>query len=103
MAPKARIRLSGPKIGQVNEICSQIKSIAEQSKAGYAGPIPLPTKVLKIPTRKSPDGEGKASWERWEMRIHKRVLDIEPNERAMRQIMRIQVPDGVNIEIEVKS
>ncbi|MFH1450416.1 MAG: 30S ribosomal protein S10 [archaeon] len=103
MAPKARIRLSGPDIGQVNEITDQIKSIAEQSKTGVAGPIPLPTKTLKITTRKSPDGEGRASWERWEMRIHKRVIDIEPNERAMRQVMRLQVPDGVNIEIEVKS
>ena len=102
MAPKARIRLSGPDIGQINEITEQIKGIAEASKTGIAGPIPLPTKTMKITTRKSPDGEGKASWERWEMRLHKRVMDIDPNERAMRQVMRLQVPDGVNIEIEVK-
>jgi len=102
MAQKARIRLSGPKIGQLTEVCEQITGIVEQSKTGYAGPIPLPTKVLKVPTRKSPDGEGKASWERWEMRIHKRVMDLEPNERVMRQVMRLQVPDGVNIEIEIK-
>lgn len=103
MAPTARIRLSGPNIGQVNEITDQIKAIAEQSKAAFAGPIPLPTKKLKITTRKAPSGEGKASFDRWEMRIHKRVIDIEPNERVMRQIMRIQVPDDVNIEIEVKN
>jgi small subunit ribosomal protein S10 len=103
MAPKARIRLSGPEIGLVNGVTKQIKDSAEQSKAGYAGPISLPTKTLKITTRKSPDGEGKASWERWEMRIHKRVIDLEPNERVMRQVMRLQVPDSVNIEIEVKN
>jgi len=102
MAPKARIRLSSPKIGQLNEICEQIKGIVEQSKTELSGPISLPTKVLKVTTRKSPDGEGKASWERWEMRIHKRVMDLDPNERAMRQVMRLQVPDGVNIEIEIK-
>lgn len=103
MAPKARIRLSGADVDQVNGICDQIKAIAKHGKTATSGPIPLPTKVLKVPTRKSVDGEGTASWERWEMRIHKRVIDIEPNDRVMRQIMRIQVPDGVNIEIEVKS
>ena len=102
MTQKARIRLSGPDIEQINEITEQIKGIADQSKTSYSGPIPLPTKKLKITTRKSPDGEGKASWERWEMRLHKRVIDVDPNERAMRQVMRLQVPDGINIEIEVK-
>jgi small subunit ribosomal protein S10 len=103
MAPKARIRLSGADKDKISEVTDQIKSIAESSKTNMNGPIPLPTKVLKIPTRKSPDGEGRATWERWEMRIHKRVIDIEPNERVMRQVMRLQIPDGINIEIEVKN
>jgi len=103
MTAKARIRLSSTDINQLNGVCDQIKAIADHSKVGYAGPIPLPTKVLKVPTRKSTDGEGTATWDRWEMRIHKRVLDVDPNDRVMRQIMRIQVPDGINIEIEVKS
>ena len=103
MVTKARIRLSGPSVDQVNEISEQIKTIGEQSKVAIAGPIPLPTKHMKVPTRKAVSGDGTATWERWEMRIHKRVIDIEPDERVMRQIMRIQVPDGVNIEIEVKA
>ena len=78
-----------------------IKDIAKDGKAGLAGPIPLPTQRLKVPTRKSVSGAGKATWERWEMRIHKRVLDMDPNERVMRQIMRLQVPEEVNIEIQV--
>lgn len=103
MVTKARIRLSSPNVDQLNEISSQIKEIGEQSKVAMAGPVPLPTKRMKVPTRKAVSGDGTATWERWEMRIHKRVIDIEPNERVMRQVMRIQVPDGVNIEIEVKA
>lgn len=103
MDQKARIRLSSTSVGQLNEICDFIKGIAKENKSALSGPIPLPTKILKVPTRKSPDGGGTATWERWEMRIHKRVIDIEPNERVMRQIMRLQVPDGVNIEIEIKA
>lgn len=103
MTSKARIRLSGVEVGQLNELCDQIKYIADSSKVSYSGPIPLPTKKLKIPTRKSVSGDGTATWDRWEMRIHKRVIDVEPNDRVMRQVMRLRVPDGVNIEIEIRS
>lgn len=103
MKTKARIRLSGYDVNLVNGVCSQITNIVEDSKVEMAGPIPLPTKKMKVTTRKAVSGDGTASWERWEMRIHKRLLDVEPNERVLRQIMRIQVPDGVNIEIEVKT
>ena len=49
----------------------------------------------------SPDGEGKASWDRYQMRIHKRLIDLGIDERALRLIMRVPIPDGVSIEIEV--
>jgi len=103
MTTRARIKLSSNNIDKLNEVCEQIKDIAREGKAHLAGPIPLPTKILKVPTRKAVSGNGTASWERWEMRIHKRLLDMDPNERVMRQIMRIQVPEEVNIQIEVKS
>ena len=65
------------------------------------GPIPLPTKKLKITTRKSTDGEGKASWERYEMRVHKRLIDIGADERTLRLVMRVPIPEGLSIEIEM--
>ena len=68
-----------------------------------AGPIPLPTKRMVVPTRKSPDGEGTATWDHWEMRVHKRLIDLDADERALRQLMRIQVPKNVNIEIVLES
>ena len=68
-----------------------------------SGPNPLPTKRLLVPIRKSPDGEGTETWERWEMRIHKRVIYLDADDRALRQLMRIQVPDGVNIEIVLRT
>ncbi|RLI90997.1 MAG: 30S ribosomal protein S10 [Candidatus Altiarchaeales archaeon] len=98
---KARIILIGKNPRELENISKQIIDITEKTKANYSGPIPLPTKKLRITTRKSPDGEGTATWERWEMRIHKRIIDIDADERSLRQIMRIQVPDGVHIEIEL--
>ncbi len=103
MAQKARISLSGTDPKRVDGVCEQIKKISERTGVQMKGPIPLPTKRLIVPVRKSPDGEGSETWERWEMRIHKRLIDIDADERALRQLMRIEVPDGVHIEIVLKS
>ncbi|MBR9676596.1 30S ribosomal protein S10 [Candidatus Woesearchaeota archaeon] len=97
----ARIKLISNDIAQVNSTCEQISAIAEKTGVTMKGPIPLPTKKLKLTTRKSPDGEGKASWDRFEMRIHKRLIDLSVDERALRLIMRIPIPKGLNIEIEM--
>src|SRR3989442_10658304 len=94
MPQKARISLSGTDPKKVDNVCQQIKLISERTGVAMAGPIPLPTKRLVVPVRKSPDGEGSETWDRWEMRIHKRLIDLDPDERAFRQLMRVQGPDG---------
>jgi len=98
---KARIKLACTEIGKINEVCDYIKNIADKTGVVMKGPIPLPTKKLKITTRKSPDGEGKASWERYELRVHKRLIDLGIDERALRLVMRVPIPEGLNIEIEM--
>ena len=103
MAQRARISLSGTDPKKVDSVCGQIKSISQRTGVAIRGPIPLPTKRLVVPVRKSPDGEGSETWDRWEMRIHKRLIDLDADERALRQLMRIEVPDGVNIEIVLRS
>ncbi len=100
---KARIKLSGLDHRKLEDVCSQVREIAKKTGVDMAGPVPLPTHKLRVPVRKSPSGSGTATWERWEMRVHKRLIDIEANERTMRQIMRVRVPEGVNIEIELKT
>ena len=99
---KVRIKLQSSDINELNSICQNIKDIAKQSGINIAGPIPLPTKRLKITTRKSPCGDGKASFDRFEMRIHKRVIDMPSNDRVLHAIMRLSVPRSINIKIEMK-
>ena len=98
---KARIKLASIDISKVNDVCNYIKDIAEKTGVEMRGPIPLPTKRLKLTTRKSPCGDGKSSWERYEMRIHKRLVDLGIDERALRLVMRVPIPEGLNIEIEM--
>ena len=102
MARKARIKLTSTDYKKLEEVCGELKVIAEKTGVKMSGPIPMPTKRLRVPVRKSPCGEGTITWDRWEMRIHKRLIDIDADERTMRQVMRIRVPDDVYIEIELK-
>ena len=98
---KARVKLTSTETEKLDELVNEIIEIAEKYDGKVSGPVPLPTKTLKIPVRKSPDGEGSATMERWEMRVHKRLLDISESERALRQVMRVHVPEGVSIEVEL--
>jgi len=101
MAQKARIKIASTDIDKINVVCDYIKDISTKTGVPIRGPIPLPTKRLKITTRKSPCGNGKATWDRYEMRIHKRLIDLGVDERSLRLVMRVPIPEGLNIEIEM--
>ena len=99
---KVRIKLSSIDTNALNSIIEMIKEIAERTGVNMRGPIPLPTKKMKVTTRKSPCGDGTATFDRFEMRIHKRLIDLPANEKVLHQIMRLQIPKSVNIKIEMK-
>jgi small subunit ribosomal protein S10 len=98
---RARIKLVSTDIEKINQVSNSIKDIAEKTGVDLRGPIPLPSKKLKVTTRKCPCGDGKASWDRFEMRVHKRLIDLATDERALRLVMRVPLPKGLNIEIEM--
>lgn len=98
---KARVKLLSTDIEQLNIICNAIKDIASKAGIVIRGPIPLPTKKMKVTTRKSPCGDGKASFDRFEMRIHKRIIDLPLDDRVLHSIMRVPIPKEVNIQIEM--
>ena len=99
---KVRIRLKSMNIEQLNAICDQIKEIARKAGTPASGPIPLPTKKLKITTRKSPCGDGTATFDNFEMRIHSRVIDLPADDRVLHAVMRLYIPRNVTIKIEMK-
>lgn len=87
---------------KLEQVCGEIKNIAVKTGTKISGPVPLPVKRLVLPTRKSPCGEGTKTWRKHEMRIHRRLIDLGlTDQRVMRQIMRIQIPDEVAIEMQV--
>ena len=98
---KARIKLASADIGTLNEVIKNIVDIAAKTNTKIHGPISLPTKRMKITTRESPCGDGKASFDRFEMRVHKRLIDLGVDERALRLVMRVPIPKGIHIEINL--
>ncbi|HDD33919.1 MAG TPA: 30S ribosomal protein S10 [Thermofilaceae archaeon] len=97
-----RIKLSSTSVEDLNSVCNEIRTIAQRTGVRMKGPIPLPTKRLIVTVRKAPSGQGTHTFDHWEMRIHKRIIDMDADERAMRQLMRIRVPKSVRVEIEIK-
>jgi small subunit ribosomal protein S10 len=98
---RARIRLSSTQINALEDVIKQINEVVKKTGVKMYGPVPLPTKRLHIPTQKSPCGEGTTTWEHYELRIHKRLIDINADDRSMMLIMKIMFPEPVLVEIEL--
>ena len=66
-----------------------------------------PTRRLVVPVRKAPDGEGSETYDHWEMRIHKRLLEMDistaKDQGALRSVTKIPIPDTVSIEISMRN
>ena len=99
---KVRIKLKSINIDELNRICNQIKEIASKLGVMISGPIPLPTKRLRITTRKSPCGNGTATFDNFEMRIHSRTIDVPADDRVLHAVMRLYIPRNIIIKIEMK-
>jgi small subunit ribosomal protein S10 len=79
----------------------QIAETAERSGATVSGPIPLPTEINKVTILKSPHKD-KDAREQFEMRTHKRLIDIlNPTQKTMDALMQLNLPSGVDIQIKL--
>ncbi|MGC9208609.1 MAG: 30S ribosomal protein S10 [Nitrososphaeria archaeon] len=95
----ARIKLTSSSLEDIENVSKAIKEMAEKIGVKVIGPIPLPTKRLLVVVRKAPSGEGTHTYDKWELRLHRRLIEIAYNERVMAQLTKINFPPTVNIEI----
>ncbi|MDI6735109.1 MAG: 30S ribosomal protein S10 [bacterium] len=101
MAQKIRIKLKAYDHRLLDVSAKEITSTAKRTGAKVAGPIPLPTMINRWTVLRSPHVD-KKSREQFEMRIHKRVLDIlEPTADTVPALMKIDLPAGVDVEIKL--
>jgi len=98
---KIRIRLQGFDYRVIDQSASDIVDTAKRSGARVSGPVPLPTRIEKIKVNKSPHVD-KKSMEQFEIRTHKRLLDIiEPTAQTVDELKKLNLPSGVDITINV--
>ncbi|MBU0702443.1 MAG: 30S ribosomal protein S10 [Chloroflexi bacterium] len=98
---KIRIRLKAFDHRILDQSARQIVDTAERTGALVVGPVPLPTRIEKYSVIRSPFID-KDSQEQFEIRTHKRLIDVvEPGSKTVDQLMRLQLPAGVDIEIKL--
>lgn len=98
---KIRIKLKAYDYRLIDKSAEQIVETAVRSGASVAGPIPLPTERSVTTVIKSPHVH-KDSREQFEMRVHKRLIDIlNPTPKTIDSLMGLDLPHGVNVEIKM--
>jgi small subunit ribosomal protein S10 len=98
---KIRIRLKAYDHKLLDQSTMEIVDTAKQTGAKIAGPIPLPTRISKYTVLRSPHID-KKSREQFEIRTHKRLLDIlEPTQQTVDALMKLELSAGVDVEIKL--
>jgi len=97
---KIRIRLKAYDYKVLDQSVSEIVDIARRTGAKVTGPVPLPTRINKFTVLRSPHVD-KKSREQFEIRTHKRMLDIiEPSPSTLDALMKLDLSAGVDVEIK---
>lgn len=103
MKDNIRIRLRAFDHRLLDQSTREIVDTAKRTGAQVAGPIPLPTRTSKYTVNRSPHVD-KKSREQFEMRTHKRLLDIvDPTPQTVDALMKLDLAAGVDVEIKLKS
>ena len=98
---KVRIRLKAFDHKLLDQSTSEIVETAKRTGATLSGPIPLPTKISRYAVLRSPHVD-KKSMEHFEIRVHKRLLDIlEPTQQTIDALMKLDLSAGVDVEIKM--
>ncbi|HIE64826.1 MAG: 30S ribosomal protein S10 [Nitrospira sp.] len=101
MSQKIRVRLKAYDYRLLDQSVGEIVETVKRTGAKIAGPIPLPTKIAKYTVLKSPHVD-KKSREQFEIRTHKRLIDIlEPTPDTVDALMKLNLSAGVNVEIKL--
>lgn len=98
---KVRIRLKGFDHKLLDQATGEIVDTAKRTGARLSGPIPLPTNIERFSVIRSPHVH-KSSQEQFEIRTHKRLLDIlEPTQQTIDALMKLELSAGVDVEIKM--
>merc|ERR1711978_499739 len=98
---KIRITITSKNCAAIERISNELVKAAKDKQLKVKGPVRMPTKTLRITTRKTPNGEGSKTWDRFQMRIHKRVIDLQSPTETVRQITQLSIDPGMDVEVTI--
>ncbi|MEM4166542.1 MAG: 30S ribosomal protein S10 [Candidatus Bilamarchaeaceae archaeon] len=98
---KIRIKLSSEDVEALENVSNQISEVAKTLGLTFIGPVRLPRRRFVIACRRTPCGDGSDTYERWEKRLYKRVIEVEGNEKYLKQILKVKVPTNVFVKISL--
>ncbi|MEI7904087.1 MAG: 30S ribosomal protein S10 [Candidatus Firestonebacteria bacterium] len=98
---KIRIKMKSYDHRLLDKSVVEVVNVAKRTGARVVGPIPLPTKISRYTVLRSPHVD-KKSREQFEIRVHKRLLDImEPTPKTVDMLSKLDLPAGIDVEIKL--
>ena len=95
------ITITSTKVDAVEKLCAELKTNGRKKGVQIRGPVRIPTKTLRITTRKTPCGEGSKTWDHFPMRIYKRVLSMKASPEAVKELTSLKIEPGVELEVSM--
>lgn len=103
--PTQRIRLTitSSKLNNLQKVCSNLTQKLKKEHLDVRGPVPMPRRRLRITTRRAPCGNGTETYDHFELRIYKRVIDFVGTPASVKQVTQIGLEPDVHVEVSVTS
>ena len=103
-APKEHIQtititITSTKVQSVEKLCAELKENCKRKGIVAKGPVRIPTKTLRITTRKTPCGEGSKTWDRFQLRIYKRVMYVRTSAERVKELTSLRIDPGVELVV----
>ncbi|XP_068921887.1 small ribosomal subunit protein uS10-like [Petaurus breviceps papuanus] len=97
---RIRITLTSRDVKSLEKLCANLIRGAKEKNLKVKGPVRMPTKTLQITTRKT-CSEGSKTWDGFQMRIHKHLIDLHSHSEIVKQITSISIEPGVEVEVTI--
>ena len=98
---KIRIRLKAFDYKLIDQSAAEIVDTAKRTGAIVKGPVPLPTRMKRFDILRSPH-VNKTSRDQFEIRTHQRLMDVDPTDKTVDALMKLDLPAGVDVEIKLQ-
>ena len=98
---KIRLTITSSKLPNLQTVCNNLMHKLQKDEYKVRGPIPMPRRRLRITTRRAPCGNGTETYDHFELRVYKRVIDFEGTAATVKQVTQIGLEPDVHVEVTI--